>query len=270
MRRKTHAEFAAEIAHRPIEMIDKYVSMHTNIRFKCHAHNVVWVAKPNNVRYGSGCPQCAKDAIGAALRKKNDILEDHGDWVLIDVSTGKWPNATSKMDRDVFDSIPLRISLNADGYPMFRRNGETCTRVHQYINPDWSETDHINRDRTDNRRCNLRECTRCENMQNCGIPSNNTSGVLGVSRLKSGMWSAGIARNRHKRHLGRFCTLAEAADARRAAELEYTRGEWGQAHWAEKEEAIGLPADERSKGGAYGSLPRLVRRGQYVQQQQVC
>ena len=43
------------------------------------------------------------------------------------------------------------------------------------------EIDHINRIKDDNRVENLREVTHSENLQNVGIKSNNTSGVLGVS-----------------------------------------------------------------------------------------
>jgi len=45
--------------------------------------------------------------------------------------------------------------------------------------------DHINRDRTDNRIENLRECSLSQNQFNRGIQKNNTSGVKGVSWNKS-------------------------------------------------------------------------------------
>lgn len=43
-------------------------------------------------------------------------------------------------------------------------------------------TDHINRDRLDNRRSNLRVCTRHQNLLNAGRRSDNTSGYRGVSQ----------------------------------------------------------------------------------------
>ena len=47
--------------------------------------------------------------------------------------------------------------------------------------PKGMDTDHINRDRLDNRRSNLRVCTRSQNMANKGLKSNNTTGYAGVS-----------------------------------------------------------------------------------------
>lgn len=40
--------------------------------------------------------------------------------------------------------------------------------------------DHINKDRADNRKCNLRCCRRAENDRNRGTYVTNTSGVTGV------------------------------------------------------------------------------------------
>ena len=43
--------------------------------------------------------------------------------------------------------------------------------------------DHINGDSLDDRWCNLREATYLENSQNCSLPTTNTSGIKGLSRV---------------------------------------------------------------------------------------
>ena len=70
--------------------------------------------------------------------------------------------------------------------------------------------DHINRNRTDNRRENLRLCSNAENVRNRGKRINNTSGYKGVSITKYGVWVAHIRANSKSIYLGRFSTPQEA------------------------------------------------------------
>jgi hypothetical protein len=72
------------------------------------------------------------------------------------------------------------------------------------------DIDHINGDRADNRRVNLRDVPRKMNAANRHKANkNNARQLLGVSRLRS-RWVAQIAIDGVKRHLGVFDT-AEAA-----------------------------------------------------------
>ena len=79
------------------------------------------------------------------------------------------------------------------------------------------EINHKNRDRSDNRWDNLKEVCRSHNMFNTGMLSNNTSGFKGVSKTKSGKWSAAITTADKKYHLGTFTTSEEANAAYLAA-----------------------------------------------------
>lgn len=85
-----------------------------------------------------------------------------------------------------------------------------------------NEIDHINGNGLDNRWCNLRNVTSLDNRKNMRKPSNNSSGVIGVSwhRL-SGKWRALINVNYSRKHLGLFNTVEEARVARIKAEIEY-------------------------------------------------
>lgn len=76
-----------------------------------------------------------------------------------------------------------------------------------------NDIDHINRDRADNRLCNLRDATRSENMENQRKPrGNNKSGFLGVHFHKqSGMFRAQIKAGRKTYSIGLFKTAEEAS-----------------------------------------------------------
>lgn len=81
--------------------------------------------------------------------------------------------------------------------------------------------DHINRNPSDNRWCNLRVVTSSENQQNSSLSKANSSGFKGVSFCKTRKrWVAQIAPNRKNKHLGYFLTKEEAYQARLEAEKE--------------------------------------------------
>lgn len=81
--------------------------------------------------------------------------------------------------------------------------------------------DHINRDRSDNRICNLRLTTRLENNQNkFGPYKNNTVGLPGITNQK-GKYRARIRVNCKLISLGYFDTKEEAYEAYLAAKRKY-------------------------------------------------
>lgn len=78
--------------------------------------------------------------------------------------------------------------------------------------------DHINRDKNDNRRSNLRVCTQAENCANSKYRPNKT-GYLGVYLHKaSGLFHARITRNGKTRSLGYYKTKEQAGEARKIGE----------------------------------------------------
>lgn len=73
-------------------------------------------------------------------------------------------------------------------------------------------TDHINGDKLDNRRKNLRVCSSSANNQN--RPSNNKNGYRGVTwNKRRKKWVAQISINNKNKGLGYFITKEEAAEA---------------------------------------------------------
>jgi hypothetical protein len=91
--------------------------------------------------------------------------------------------------------------------------------------PDGMDVDHKNHNGLDNRRANLRVCTRQQNLANCRPGRNNTSGYKGVSWSKQHRkWASYITVDYKKRHLGLFMEKRDAATAYNSAAFEA----WGE------------------------------------------
>jgi hypothetical protein len=80
--------------------------------------------------------------------------------------------------------------------------------------------DHINMDKLDNRRENLRACSRGKNNQNVRARANNKLGFKGV-RQKGGVFTARISFKNKGIHLGSFKTAVAAAVAYDEAAKKY-------------------------------------------------
>lgn len=82
--------------------------------------------------------------------------------------------------------------------------------------------DHIDGNSHNNSFANLREVTQQENTMNSSIPSTNTSGCIGVSRVKAtGKWRAFIKVDQRQITLGQYIDYADAVRARKRAERQY-------------------------------------------------
>lgn len=71
--------------------------------------------------------------------------------------------------------------------------------------------DHINRNTSDNRICNLREASETQN--NANSVSRNSLGIKGVYPLPSGSWRACIKAGGKFKHLGTFKSVEAAKEA---------------------------------------------------------
>lgn len=122
------------------------------------------------------------------------------------------------IDLEVFLSHSWHISDN--GY-LKNEEGELLHRLILNIEGDLV-VDHIDRNKNNNLRNNLRICTRQQNTMNSGLSKNNNSGVTGVSfRKDKNKWRAYININRKQITLGHFSTFNEAVITRLLAEKEY-------------------------------------------------
>jgi hypothetical protein len=103
-----------------------------------------------------------------------------------------------------------------------RRDDADRKRVYMHrfiLGVSHQSIDHMNHDTLDNRKANLRFCTRAQNQHHQKLSKRNTSGVLGVSWYKKDrMFVAEITTN-GSRERKAFKTLDEAREARREMTL---------------------------------------------------
>ena len=123
------------------------------------------------------------------------------------------------IDKEDYEIISNNYWHFLDGYLRSTKLG----LMHRYLLGDELvgklECDHINRNRLDNRKTNLRAVTRQENMKNKSIYKSNTSGYRGVKwNARLNKWQVQITKNKQRTHLGVFEELQDAIAARRFAE----------------------------------------------------
>ncbi len=139
-------------------------------------------------------------------------------------------NKFAIVDDDMFDYLnQWRWHYAKVGYAARRKFPEKkIIYLHRFITdcPKGLEVDHINHNKLDNQKNNLRICTHRQNGDNTTLPKNNTSGYKGVTWNKQrNKWQASLeTRNgleRHRKHLGLFDSKIDAAEAynKRAIEL---------------------------------------------------
>ncbi len=108
-----------------------------------------------------------------------------------------------------------------------RTNGINYTfRLHREVlglaRGDGMNVDHINRNKLDNRRANLRTVTPAQNNENTPAHRSGTSNFRGVSLFRqSGKWRATARHHGHLHHLGLFVSEKDAAKAAQAFRLQH-------------------------------------------------
>lgn len=164
-----------------------------------------------------GCLQ--KEVQYKTHKKYNDYIVD-GDIAIFKDSNGR----KFIVDKDDVNKIKNYCWLvNKNGYVETKISDKNL-RLHRLImdTPDNMIVDHINRNPSDNRKCNLRNCNTTINARNISLGKNNTSGILGVSFHKATKkWRAFVTVDYKTIHLGLFDNKDDAIKARKKGELEY-------------------------------------------------
>lgn len=115
-------------------------------------------------------------------------------------------------------------SVNACGYLQTNlySQGKTVL-LHRIIMGDYEKglcVDHIDRNKLNNMKSNLRLCRQKDNAKNTRIRSDNTSGHKGVYK-KNGRWFSEITADGERHYLGTFKNIDDAIAARVKAEERY-------------------------------------------------
>lgn len=126
-----------------------------------------------------------------------------------------------KIDKDDYEKVKkFKWSINSQGYA---QNNDNREKLHVYLMGRKSGLviDHINRDKLDNRKSNLRHVPLSVNSFN-RVLSNNTSGCAGVMLVKGkNKWRVGIGVDNKHIFLGYFYNKQDAITARKKAEIKY-------------------------------------------------
>lgn len=204
--------------------IDRIIDNITMWKCRCDCGNITSVSIAN-LRGGhtKSCGCLARENGYANI--KNRYLNEYkviGDTVYVILTNGE----TMLCDVDDWERLKIYTwRVNGRGYAFrSRMKGERSSdiRFHSCVieKKDNMVIDHINRNRLDNRKCNLRLCTIQVNTINRSVSKRNKSGYTGVTKHRN-KWIAYIGVNHKNIKLGSYDCLEDAIKARKDGEEKY-------------------------------------------------
>jgi len=162
-----------------------------------------------------GKEQCRRGWPPGKPRKPRPEPPSHPDKTVryIALTKGKF----TLVDAVDYDSLVAYSWSYSSGYAVRGGNKDDRKRtifMHDEIMPppEGLEVDHINLDKLDNRRSNLRHGTRAQNLGNVRSKK-GSSQYKGVSRTRGGKWQAFIQKDKRNFYLGTYASEIEAASA---------------------------------------------------------
>lgn len=134
-----------------------------------------------------------------------------------------------KEDLETILSFKRYVGINSSGYAYMNWRGKeffihrlVMNLPQDYDNETKIIADHIDGNRLDCRKENLRVCHKAYNPINCKLYKNNTSGVKGVVWMKRlSKWQASIQVDKKPIYLGIYEDFEEAVKVRKDAEDKY-------------------------------------------------
>lgn len=191
----------------------------------------------NGYSKSCGCLQkesAQKQGLKNAKQNKYDLTGEYG--------IG-WTTNTNRefyFDLEDYDKIKNYCWRESGwGYCLafIKNNKNNKTVLMQYIiNPSDKILDHKNRNKMDNRKKNLRECSQQNNLFNTSKSGRNKSGVIGVRLNQNNKWEAQIGFQGKHYYLGSFDNFDDAVKVRLQAEKKYFKEFAPQKHLFEKYE----------------------------------
>lgn len=221
-----------------LEQVEDYIDAKSGQRMakwlcecSCKDRNIVAVlgqSLKNGNTKSCGCwyKECASNHLREVTKKSNmfsdKLCDEYGEYYV------GYTNNTKNMfyvDADDFDKIK-----NYCWTEYCPKNNGTHTlkayidgnnvRMHTFLG--YAHYDHIDRNELNNRKYNLRKCTKKDNNRNRSLPSNNTSGAMGVNwERRRNKWRSRIVVDEKEIYLGTFQNKEDAIKARLKAEAKY-------------------------------------------------
>ena len=191
----------------------------------CDRHSLI-MAEGTNLRKGNtqSCG-CWCDEVRVLANKKYNKYDLSGPYGV------GWTSNTNRefyFDLEDYDKIKdycwaeVAVNYNRNFHtlqtPNPKRKGSHLS-MHQVLG--FANHDHIDRNEFNNRKSNLRPCTRSQNQMNRSLRSDSQSGITGVSPIKTGGWEAGLKVEGEWKLRKRFKNKDDAIRARLQAEQEY-------------------------------------------------
>lgn len=207
-----------------LEEIERINHKERRYRCQCDCGNIKDINQ-SVIRNGS-TKSCGCLEIEARHWKKPNEIIIYADYAEIILTNLKWEEiARAVIDINDIDLIKkYRWHLSKSGYASANSYDNINVKIymHRLIHPTGEQADHIDRNKLNNRRSNLRDATNAQNVKNSKIKSTNTSGIAGVTMTTAtGRWRAVLRNNGIMHHLGYYDNKEEAARVRREAELKY-------------------------------------------------
>ena len=188
---------------------------------KCDCGNHVSIARAqltSGKTQSCGCLQkeYAKTCPTMIMKTENKYIE-HENYMECILSNGQ----STYFDKNDYDIIKKYSWFGNAGYAYTIIDDDKIVPMHYVLFNDYFY-DHVDRDKLNNRRNNLRKCNYSQNNQNHTKRKDNTSGITGVTfHKRSSSWEARINVGNKRITLYHGDSFEEATIARLQAEKKY-------------------------------------------------